>query len=132
MVSKARQKRFLRLDDFPARYRQRKPSPCIHLWELTDIARPWWPLQLECIASKSGRVKVALYRPGLDELRAGLFHLAQRYEIPVNRNARFFLKFPLGGSKGVFVSGILAFGDGPRARILPRPKRAAWMYEEYL
>lgn len=44
-----------------------------------------------------------IHRPGLDELPAGLFHLAQRYEIPVNRNARFFPKFPFGGCKRVLV-----------------------------
>jgi hypothetical protein len=37
-----------------------------------------------------------LYRPGLDELTAGLFHFAQRYEIAINRDTRFFLKFPFG------------------------------------
>src|ERR1700722_3599131 len=101
MVGKARQKFLLCLDDFPTRYRQRKPSPRIHLRKLLDLARPWRPLQSECVALESGGVQIVLHSPCFNDFPAGLFHFAQRYEIAINRDARLLLKFPFGGSKGV-------------------------------
>jgi hypothetical protein len=80
MIGRTCQKLFLRLDDFHARCRQRKPRPCIHLRKLTDLARPWGPLQFEC---KSSAVKVALYRPGLATLRPACFTLPNDMKSPL-------------------------------------------------
>lgn len=76
LVDKACQRFFLRLDDFPTRYSQRKPIPGIDLRELTDLARPWWPFQLERVALEGGWIQIMLQSPRLDAFAAGLFHFA--------------------------------------------------------
>lgn len=122
----------LALEKLGARLRYREPRCPVHLGELLGLAGLWRPLHREGVAFHEGGVHVLFDGPGGDQLAAGLPELSQRQEVAVDGNAGFFLKFSLGGLEGVFVLGVFAFGERPRAVVFPGPKGTAGVDEEEL
>jgi hypothetical protein len=58
--------------------------------------------------------------------------LSERQEVAIDGDAGFLLKLSLGGLEGVLIFGVFAFGERPRAVVLPGPKGTAGVDEEEL
>jgi len=66
----------------------------------------------------------------MDKLSSGLSHFAKREEVAARPVSCLFRKFALGGGKGCFAVGDLAFRDRPRAQVFVVPEGAAGVTQQ--
>jgi hypothetical protein len=77
-------------------------------------------------------VAIALDRPGVHDLAAGLPDGRQGTKFAVDLGARFLAEFPAGVSQEVDIGRDFALRDRPRAKVFLGPERAAGMDQEHL
>src|SRR4051794_13202384 len=121
-----------RVELLPCRH-DPEPVRAVDLGEALDATAVWRPLQLEGVAGDRLGVEIALGGPGRDDLAALLAdgaELGQRARR--KRAARLLLELAPGAELRVLVLPVLALGDRPRPRILPRPQRPTRVDEQHL
>jgi hypothetical protein len=106
------------------------PGTLVDFGESLRPARTGGPFKVEGVADEFFRVEVAGDRPGIDAFAAFLANGVERFEVSLEVDAGLFVEFADGGVEGGFVSGDLAFGDGPGAGVFVLPEGASGVDEE--
>lgn len=90
------------------------------------------PFYFALVAGELVGIAIAFEGPCYDDLSALLLDRAQVEEGLGCGEARFFVKFALGGLQGGFAFEVFAFGDGPCSGVFLREEWAARVDEEDL
>ena len=120
----------LRAKDAFARLVKRKPVSAINLGNLDHAVRARRPFDLAQVADQRLRIAVAFDSPARNKFPRRLADNAQFKERPLYREARFFLELAQGGGKRFLALNVLAFRDGPCAKVFLHPERPAWVNEK--
>src|SRR5262249_14378834 len=104
-------------EDLVARLSESEPAGAIDLGKLAHAAGARRPFHGEEVAADRRRVTVALDRPGLDPLAAGLPYRRQPSELAVRREPGLLGEFAPRRGEPVLAGRRLALGDRPGALI---------------
>jgi hypothetical protein len=109
-----------------------EPGQPIDFRKTLAPSRPRRPFHLKGIAGETRQIEIRLERPTQYGLAASLPYRPQRDHFTGGDKAGLLGEFAPRRRQRISVRIGHAFGDGPGAVVLLRPKRSAWMGEENL
>jgi hypothetical protein len=126
----------LALQDTLARLVEGEPGGAVGFGDLDGAPGARRPLDEAGVRDECGGVAVALEGPGGDELASRLPDDAEVDEVCLSRfrrgEAGLLGELAEGSGERIFVSGVLAFGNGPSTEIFLRPEGSSRVEEEDL
>src|SRR5690606_33128943 len=109
-----------------------EPAGAVDLGERAPLPRPARPLDLERVAAQLPGIGIALDRPGVHDLAAGLADRPERERGPLGGEARLLRQLAARSGEQVLAGADLPLRNRPRAAILARPEGAARMDQQHL
>src|ERR1700722_73177 len=114
------EKRCLRYEDAFVSFGDGIPGAAVDFGNLDETTRAWRPFNMAKVADELGGVTVTFNRPRRDKLSRRLTDGAELMEWAAYRKSGFFLELAKRRGEWLFIIGILAFGNGPRAEVFLR------------